>query len=637
VALWIGGEEPGDPIATWAVEKSADGGLRPSRPVPGWVEHTRRLQEDHWNLEEAATHGTDGLVGVLREHGHSSWLLLPLRTLDRLVGGLALAGGRTGAPIAERAQLAFLSNLLAIFVQRILRQNEIDRLADHLRKERDEQKILLQISNELVRHREPLKLFQAIYQVLKAHLPFDGMALFILQKEEAEARLHFIETDDRTSMFMRENRVVDISGGPMAQALEAKRPLVFDLSSPGRLTPPNYHALVADLGLTALCCTPLLSRGQAYGTLIFGAHLEGAFPPETVDLLDRVSAQVAIALDNAFAYQEIQTLRDRLAQDNLYLHEELERDSGLDILGRSSAIQQVLRQVETVASSDATVLILGETGTGKELVARAIHNLSRRAERNFVQINCASIPSGLVESELFGHEKGAFTGAINQKLGRMELAHEGTLFLDEIGDLPLEAQPKLLRALQEQQFDRVGGTRPRKVDVRLIAATNRDLTAMMEAREFRVDLFYRLNVFPIRIPPLRERREDIPILVRYFTQKFAQRMHRPIETIQARTMDALSAWDWPGNVRELENFIERSVILSPGRELLIPVSELGATRQAIAPGSTLEALERDHILKTLQETRGKVGGIDGAAARLGLKRTTLLSRMEKLGIQARHP
>jgi len=372
------------------------------------------------------------------------------------------------------------------------------------------------------------------------------------------------------------------------------------------------------------------------GTLNFGSRQEGAFTAETTAQLASVAAQVAIALDNAFAYQEIQTLRDKLTEEKLYLQEEMERDYGSEIVGRSPSLQRVLRQVETVAPSDATVLIMGETGTGKELIARAIHQLSPRKDRGFVQINCASIPAGLVESELFGFEKGAFTGALNQKMGRLELAHQGTLFLDEIGDLPLELQPKLLRAIQEREFERLGSTRVQKVDLRLVTATNQDLAAMVRDRSFRADLFYRLNVFPIHVPALRERQEDIPVLVRYFTQKFAQAMHRPIDTIPTRAMEALQAWHWPGNIRELENVIERSVILSRGRELQVPVSELREREDAVAaPLPTLEQAEREHILKALRETGGRVGGKDGAAVRLGLKRTTLQSRMGKLGIDAR--
>jgi len=304
------------------------------------------------------------------------------------------------------------------------------------------------------------------------------------------------------------------------------------------------------------------------------------------------------------------------------------------IVGQSSALRHVLNLVETVAPSDSTVLLLGETGTGKELIARAIHERSRRKERTFVKLNCAAIPTGLLESELFGHERGAFTGAIAQKVGRLELADQGSLFLDEVGDIPLEIQPKLLRALQEREFERLGSNRTKKVDVRLVAATNRDLEKMMEDREFRSDLYYRLNVFPIRIPPLRERPEDIPLLVRYFTQKYGRLMNKEIESIPAAALRKLSSWHWPGNIRELENFIERSVILTHSAALQAPIAELTNGRTTPLAG-TREATERDEIVRILKTTKGRVAGTDGAAARMGLKRTTLIARMKKLGVDPR--
>jgi formate hydrogenlyase transcriptional activator len=351
--------------------------------------------------------------------------------------------------------------------------------------------------------------------------------------------------------------------------------------------------------------------------------------------MERVAAQVALALDNALAYQEIQALKDRLSEEKLYLEEEVGEGFAPDeIIGESQALQGVLRQVKAVSASDATVLLLGETGTGKELLARLVHESSRRRDRTFVKLNCAAIPLGLMESELFGHEKGAFTGAIAQKKGRLELADGGTIFLDEVGELPLELQPKLLRALQEREFERLGGTRTISVDVRLIAATNRDLEQMVAEGRFRADLYYRLNVFPVRIPPLRERRDDIPALVRYFTQKHARSLGRAIERISPAVMAALQAGQWPGNIRELENFIERSVILSTGSELRAPLSELrnGDAHPEPAPATTMDEAERQTILHALKAARGKVAGPEGAAARLGLKRTTLQSRMKKLGL-----
>ena len=326
----------------------------------------------------------------------------------------------------------------------------------------------------------------------------------------------------------------------------------------------------------------------------------------------------------------------RSEQENRYLEEELTTHQFDEIVGESSGLKRVLKQVEDVAPTDATVLILGETGTGKELIARAIHDLSPRRDHGFVRLNCSAIPSGLLESELFGHEKGAFTGAITQKIGRLELAHQGTFFLDEVGDLPLELQPKILRALQEKEFERVGGTRTIPVNVRLLAATNRDLAKMVNAEQFRSDLYYRLRVFPITIPPLRERRDDISILIRYFLASHSKRMGRRIETIPAETMQALVKWHWPGNVRELENFIERSVILSPGPVLRAPLAELEAVEESAGrTDSNLEVAEREHILRVLRECKGMIGGANGAAERLGLKRTTLNSMLKKLGIQRR--
>jgi formate hydrogenlyase transcriptional activator len=360
------------------------------------------------------------------------------------------------------------------------------------------------------------------------------------------------------------------------------------------------------------------------------------------------------------AYDEISELKDKLAQEKLYLEEEIRSEMNFEnIIGNSPALKHVLQLVETVAPSDSTVLLLGETGTGKELIARATHDRSRRKDRTFVKLNCAAIPTGLLESELFGHEKGAFTGAITQRIGRMELADQGTLFLDEVGDIPIEIQPKLLRALQEREFERLGSTHTRKVNVRLIAATNRDLEKMIADREFRSDLYYRLHVFPIRIPPLRERKEDIPQLVSYFVQKFAKQMQKKIDSISPVVMKGLTAWHWPGNIRELENFIERAVIVTRGRSLDAPLGELRRTNTVELPRADhrkldppvgertnsqsdktsvldeYERRQRDEIIRGLTACRGRVGGADGAAARLGVNRTTFLARMKKFGIYAK--
>jgi formate hydrogenlyase transcriptional activator len=388
-----------------------------------------------------------------------------------------------------------------------------------------------------------------------------------------------------------------------------------------------------------LCWLPLTTARRRVGTLVFACKQPSAYDAAEVGFLQLVANQVALAVENALAFREIEALKDKLAKENAYLEEEIRTEHNFgEIVGESAALRRVLKEVETVAPTGSTVLIRGETGTGKELIARALHELSPRRDRTFVKLNCASIPTGLLESELFGHEKGAFTGAIGQKVGRFELAHQGTLLLDEVGDIPPELQPKLLRVLQEQEFERLGGTKTIKVDVRLVAATHRDLARMVADGRFREDLYYRLNVFPLVLPPLRERPDDIPRLVRHFTQRFARRMGRQIEAIPSAVMEALVRYPWPGNIRELQNVIERAVILSPGPSLQVALGDLQrppAPAQALVPAAapgTLADAERDHILGVLRETGWVLGGPNGAAARLGMKRTTLQSMMKKLGI-----
>jgi len=363
---------------------------------------------------------------------------------------------------------------------------------------------------------------------------------------------------------------------------------------------------------------------------------EEKFDRDEIDLIGQVAGQVATALDNALAYREIAGLRDQLAEEKLYLEDEIRSELSFDeIVGRSEALRSVLKQVETVAPTDSTVLVQGETGSGKELIARAIHERGARSGRTFVKLSCAAIPTGLLESELFGHQKGAFTGAIADRVGRFELASGGTVFLDEIGEVPLELQPKLLRVLQEREFERLGSSRTLRTDARLIAATNRDLAAMVEAGTFRADLFYRLNVFPIHVPALRERPEDIPLLVRHFVQQLGRRMNKVVETIPAETMSALACYDWPGNIRELQNLVERAMILTNGPVLRVPLDELkahGASTVGKSRPRTLQEAEREHVLAALEETHWVLGGANGAAARLGMNRSTLQFRLKRLGI-----
>ncbi len=362
-------------------------------------------------------------------------------------------------------------------------------------------------------------------------------------------------------------------------------------------------------GVQSLYCIPLQSAKGILGTLNLGSTKEKSFDPKDLSLLTQIAVQLAISLENARAYQEISELKNRLKEEKLYLEDEIRSQLNFEeIIGNHPTIGKVLTQAKIVAPADATVLILGETGTGKELIARAIHRMSARSDSSFIKMNCAAIPTGLLESELFGHERGAFTGAISQKIGRLELANQGTLFLDEIGDISLELQPKLLRVLQDQEFERLGSTRTIRINVRLIAATNRDLAKSVAERQFRSDLFYRLHVFPIRMPSLRERRQDIPLLVRYFVQKFSRRMNKQIDTVPSATMDALMNWDWPGNVRELENFVERSVILTEGSVLRAPLAELRPDyEEGGAPSeNTLQTTEREHIIRVLRETRSSL-------------------------------
>jgi formate hydrogenlyase transcriptional activator len=393
-----------------------------------------------------------------------------------------------------------------------------------------------------------------------------------------------------------------------------------------------------DMDIASLCCIPMLTANQVLGALEIGAIRPNAFTRDDPEYLQQVATQVAVALHNATTYRDVRQLKDRLAREKRYLENEIRGEQQPeDIVGTSPLLKRVLDYASIVAGTNATVLLTGETGTGKERVARAIHLMSPRRDRNFIKLNCAAIPTGLLESELFGHEKGAFTGAISQKVGRLELADRGTLLLDEVGEIPLELQPKLLRVLQDQEFERLGGTKTIRVDVRIIAASNRDLAAAVEQKLFRSDLFYRLHVFPLHLPPLRERREDIPLLVRHFVQKCSARLHKRIDMIPDEAVEAMMRWSWPGNIRELENFIERSVILSEGPQLTPPLAELQAeaSRAPVDQDGTLRDRERDHIVSVLRQTRGVLSGPAGAALRLGLRRTTLQYKMQKLGISRR--
>jgi len=515
-------------------------------------------------------------------------------------------------------------------LDRSLNSQESPRATPELQRESDRLKLLLDMTTTLVSTLECQELLRAVSASIRQVMHYDIVGVWLPDIERVHLR-QFAMDFPESKGFAKENALQPIEGSVIGAVFKAGKPVVLDLRD-AQLT-PHVGAHVRAEGLESGCALPLISRGRTLGVLTLGSRIENSIRPEDVDFLLRAAGQLAIAIDNHLAYREVAELKDKLAQEKLYLENEIRGEIDFEgIVGQSSALRHVLSLVETVAPSDSTVLLLGETGTGKELIARAIHERSRRKDRTFVKLNCAAIPSGLLESELFGHERGAFTGAIAQKVGRLELADQGTLFLDEVGDIPIEIQPKLLRALQEREFERLGNNRTQQVDLRLVAATNRDLEKMMEDREFRSDLYYRLNVFPIRIPPLRERPEDIPLLVRYFTQKYGRRMQKQIESIPAKAMKKLSTWHWPGNIRELENFVERSVILTRGTALQAPIAELGHNGTHVPVAGTREANERDEIVRFLKMTNGRVAGADGAAARMDIKRTTLISRMKRLGI-----
>jgi len=505
-----------------------------------------------------------------------------------------------------------------------------------------EDALMQELSKSVVSSFDIRNLLSALSASIRHVIPQDYAAVALHDRESNQLRVYDLETGGTSSPSL-EQVLVPLKRSASGYVFMSREPLLLTNFKDERFAPEAFQHLRAK-GLESGCWVPLVSQERVLGTLMVASHKEAAFTQKDLEVLGHFANQVAIGIDSMVAVSESKRLNERLAEEKRcleqevrVLEEDLSTEYGFDeIIGASAGLKRVLKQVETVASTDATVLILGETGTGKELIARSIHHLSPRGHRSIVKLNCAAIPGGLLESELFGHEKGAFTGAISQKIGRLELAHQGTLFLDEIGDLPLELQPKILRALQEKEFERLGSTRTIPVDVRIIAATNRELGKMVAEKQFRSDLYYRLRVFPITIPPLRERREDIPLLVRYFVDRHARQLNRKITNISSDVMQALTRWDWPGNIRELDNFLERAVILSTGPELRAPLSELIAPEQIPAQNSfTSQSAEREHILRALLETKGMIGGPDGAAVRLGLKRTTLNSKLKKLGIGRR--
>jgi formate hydrogenlyase transcriptional activator len=573
---------------------------------------------------------------ILVEFGIASFCAVPLTTARGTLGALDFGSMKPNA--YTPADIEFMNRvakLVAVAVENAMSLDTVREQQAALQRERDQLDLLLDVTNAVVTQLDTRSLFRAVAPALRRCCRADVAALTLFDPDARVLRKHACDgPPGRMPPEPPPAVEMSLDASPSGLVFSTGKPRIFSMSE--LMEFPEARRL-QELGIKSACSVPLVTAQGVIGTLDLGAFVPDAFSSDQFPLLTQVAGQIAIAVSNATAYERIEELNAQLAREKLYLQDEIRSEQGFEeIIGRSAPLRRVLREIETVAPTDSTVLISGETGTGKELVARAIHQLSARSDHAFVKLNCAAIPTGLLESELFGHEKGAFTGAINQRIGRFELANRGTVFLDEVGEIPLELQPKLLRVLQEREFERLGSARTLRTDSRLIAATNRDLAAMADEQKFRQDLFYRLNVFPIHVPALRDRREDIPTLVRHFAQQFARRMKKNIEMIPADTMDVLTDYDWPGNIRELQNLIERAVILSPGPALDVPVMALNkrvGTPVARDKGTeTLEEADRRHILAALESSNWVVAGANGAAARLGMKRSTLQFRIRKLGI-----
>ena len=575
--------------------------------------------------------GFSEVTRILKAEGMRSFCVLPLTTPLRRLGGLSFASQDEDAfSDADVEILHELTSQVALAVDNTLHHEAAEQAQHQLAWKRDRLQLLLDVNNALVSNLDRRALFSAISACLRRVVSHDYTSLAVYDADRKAFDMWAIEFEGKG--LIKEHMLVPVAGSPAGVAFTTGEPRRFERADLVAFESEVGAALLAE-GIQSMCTVPLTVHDRRLGTLSIGRLGGEPFTACDTELLASVASQVAFSVENSLAFQEIAELKDKLAAEKVYLEDEIRTEYNFEeVIGQSPALKRVLHQVETVAPTDSAVLICGETGTGKELIARAIHDLSRRRQRTLVKVNCAAIPTGLLESELFGHERGAFTGAIAQRIGRFELADGGTLFLDEVGDIPLELQPKLLRVLQEQEFERLGSTRTRRVHVRVVAATNRNLDEMVAEGTFRNDLYYRLNVFPITLPPLRERPEDIPPLVRYFVQKFARRMNKRVETVPADAMAALAQYAWPGNVRELENAVERAVILTSGSALRVPLSEFRARPAALTGVATLEATERQAILRALHDTNWVLGGPHGAATRLGLKRTTLQSRIRKLGI-----
>jgi formate hydrogenlyase transcriptional activator len=581
------------------------------------------------------------LVEPARPYGVRSMCLLPLTSPRRQLGVLVF--GTTYQKDYDAEDLKLMTTVaahVAVAVENALNFEDACSYQQLLLRERDRLRLLLEVNNHVISHLELGDLFQAVSSALRDcfHHEYTGLWLF----EEGTTKLRCVGMDFPSNRgFIQKLQSADMTPSELAE-VRARVPKIIKREEIAQLPAAIASPVLAE-NMRSGVSIPLVVGSKPLGVLTLGSTGESAFAQEELGLLLQVGNQVALVMENALAFGKVSEARDQLDTQKTYLEDEIRYDRNLeDIVGKSRALRETLNQAEVVAGTDATVLLMGETGTGKELIARLIHNHSSRRDRTFVKLNCAAVPSGLMESELFGHERGAFTGAVATKSGRFELANHGSLFLDEVGDIALDLQPKLLRVLQEKEFERLGSTRTLKVDVRLIAATNRDLSQMVANREFREDLYYRLAVFPIHLPALRERREDIPLLVEYLVGRYAHRMKKKIREIPTRAMEAMTTWSWPGNIRELQNFIERAVILTRGDSLEVPLEELPSLRTDRDSTHTsktlnLREVESEAILEALRKTHGRVSGPGGAAALLGLKRTTLQSRMRVLNIKPPDP
>jgi formate hydrogenlyase transcriptional activator len=607
--------------------------------MPHWRNEIRQLLSDHPrpfiapSLEQEARF--PGIVGFFRSHGNESLCILPLKKAHGHLGALCFARKeREGFSENEVSLLSFIADYIGLAIDDRLNFAHSEVARAQLESEQTRLRLILDLNDSVVSNLELAEVLRSVSPNIRKAMRLDGVAVILPDAENVHLQLYALDHASGKANG-RQSIAMPLEESLAGQVFRSGKPWVGSLDELNRSGFDDR--IISGDGAQVICMLPLIRFRNVLGVLCLVRAPKSAFAKEDIEFLSQVAGLVAIAIDHAFAYRRIRELSDKLTQEKLYLEDEIRSELNFEeIIGNSAALQQVLRQIEAVAPTNSTVLIQGETGSGKELIARAVHNLSRRRDHPFVKLNCAAIPTGLLESELFGHEKGAFTGAIAQRMGRFELASQGTIFLDEVSEIPIELQPKLLRVLQEREFERLGNSRTLRTDARLIAATNRDLKTMVEETRFRSDLFYRLNVFPIYVPSLRERKEDIPFLVRHFAQHFARSLSKEINTISTETMNSMVAYPWPGNIRELQNVIERAVILSKGPELKISLAGLAMKpvdgNRSTNGDATLEEIERKHILSVLEQTNWVFAGPKGAAARLGMKRPTLQFRMRKLGI-----